>query len=134
MKEGQEVLMGYLLEEVGKDTITISLSGQPARDVVIHANGSFDYFGTLSKWHSDTVRGIASGYRVLQGLSVGDLLIGKEDDYQGKSYLFLGERKGTNSTNTVYWLVWDLDGQRDDLVYLHELPKFKVIEKGVFYE
>ena len=131
MKEGNEVLMGYLLEEVGKDTITISFSEQ---DVVIHANGSFDYFGTLSKWHSDTVRGIASGYRVLQGLSVGDLLIGKEDDFQGKSYLFLGERKGTGSTNVVYWLVWYLDGQRDDLVYLHDLPKFKVIEKGVFYE
>lgn len=134
MKEGQEVLMGYKLEEVGKDTITISLYGQPTRDVVIHTNGTFDHFGTLSKWHSDTVSGIASGYRALQGLSVGDLLIGKEDDFQGKSYLFLGERKEMGSTNVVYWLVWDLDAQQDDLVYLHDLPKFKVIEKGVFYE
>lgn len=131
MKEGQEVLMGYKLEEVFKDKITIYFAN---RNITIYANGEYEFYGELPKWHKGAIDGIVNGFHALRDMSVGDLLIGKEEEYQGKAYLFLGERKETSSSNIVFFLVWDLDAQQDDLVYLHDLPKFKVIEKGVFYE
>jgi hypothetical protein len=127
MKEGQALLIGYMLQAVGKKHIIVSYEDMES---IINCEGTIITENAIPKWHKEVIDEIASGYKALQNLDIGDLLLGTSGDFEGKAFLFLGEKKATDTFNTVYFNVWSLDEQNVEWVYLHELPMFKLIKKS----